>query len=61
MIVQHFLKQYINEEDVQYIIFHNGIIVVKDTIKTILFLGILYGLYALLDHYIHWDLLKWIF
>lgn len=38
MIVKTFIKQYINEDDIQHIIFHNGGIVIRETIKTIFFL-----------------------
>ncbi|HCB51105.1 TPA: hypothetical protein DEP21_00740 [Patescibacteria group bacterium] len=61
MIIKHFIKQYINQEDVQYIIFHNGSIVFKETIKTLIFLGVFYILYLGLSNYIHWPMLKWIF
>lgn len=61
MILKTFLSQYINEEDVKDIIFHSGNIIIKDTFKTIIFLGILYGLYYWLNSYIHWPMLPWIF
>lgn len=61
MVIKTFIKQYINGEDVQDIIFHSGIIVLKDTIKTILFIGVFYLLYLGISNYIHWPMLKWIF
>ena len=61
MLAKTLLKKYINEEDVQYIIFHHGIVVIKETITTMLLLGVCYAAYFLLRQYIHWPMLKWIF
>ena len=61
MILKTFLNQYINEENVEDIIFHSGSIILKDTIKTIVFLGVCYGIFYWLQTYVHWPLLPWIF
>lgn len=61
MIFKNFITQYINEEDVEDIIFHSGSIILKETLRTILILAIFYGIYYLLNRYIQWNFLPWIF
>lgn len=61
MIISNFIRQYINEDDVQDIIFHNWIIILRETIRTIVFLGVLYLIYIVLAKYIHRPMLMWIF
>lgn len=61
MILKTFITQYINEENVEDIIFHSGSIVIKDTIRTILLFIIFYILFYILNSSIQRGLLPWIF
>lgn len=61
MILKTFITQYLNEDNVEDIIFHSWSIILKNTFRTILWLAILSLLYYLINPYIQWELLPWIF
>ena len=61
MIIRNLIKKHISEETIDHIIFHSGKIIFRETVMTIGFLGILYMIFILMDHYIHRPLLRWIF
>lgn len=61
MILKTFITQYLNENNVEDIIFHSGSIIIKDTIRTIWLLVIFYWIFYVLDYYIQRHLLPWVF
>ena len=61
MIIKKLIQKHINEEHIEHIIFHSGQVVFKDTVRTIVFLGIVYGIFTIANSYIHQPMLKWIF
>ncbi|PJA47992.1 MAG: hypothetical protein CO170_04165 [candidate division SR1 bacterium CG_4_9_14_3_um_filter_40_9] len=52
MIRKEIIKKYINVEDIQHIIGHNGSVYIKQTVRIIFFLFALYIIYLLLSSYI---------
>ncbi len=61
MILKNFFSQYINEDSVEDIVFHNWSIIFKDSIRTIILLAILFCIYFLLKDYIQQPFFKRIF
>lgn len=61
MLRKEIIKNYINTEDVQHIIWHNWSVFVNDTFKIIIFLSVLYIIYLWLSSYVTWQFLPWIF
>jgi len=61
MIIKNLIKQHISEEHIDHIIFHSGKIIFRETMFTIGFLGILYGLFLVLNNYMNRPMLRWVF
>lgn len=61
MILKTFIKQYLNEDNVEDIIFHSWSIIIKDSIRTIWLLLIFYWIFYTLNHYIQRNFLPRIF
>ena len=61
MIRKEIIKKYINVDDIQHIIWHNWSVFIKQTVRIIFFLLVLYMIYSLLSWYIKWQFLPWIF
>jgi len=61
MLRKEIIKKYINVDDIQHIIWHNWSIFIKQTVKIILFLSVVYIIYLWLSSYITWDFLPWMF
>ena len=61
MLREQIIKKYVTVTDVLYVIGHNGSIFFRSLFRIILFLVVLYGIYFLLNKYIVWDLLPWVF
>lgn len=61
MILKTFITQYLNEDNVEDIIFHSGSIIIKDSLRTILLLAIFYWIFYVINPYIQRHLLPWIF
>lgn len=61
MIIKDLIKKHISEENVDHIIFHSGQIIFKETMLTIGFLVIIYGIFFIVKYYIHEPRLPWIF
>ncbi|MEI6426135.1 MAG: hypothetical protein WCO66_02160 [Candidatus Absconditabacteria bacterium] len=61
MIIKNLIRKHISEEHIEHIIFHSGKIVFRETVFTIGFLGILYGIFLIANTYIHQPMLQWIF
>ncbi len=61
MILKTFITQYLNEDNVEDIIFHSGSIIIKDSLRTIGLLIIFYWIFYVINPYIQRHLLSWIF
>jgi hypothetical protein len=61
MLFQSLIRQHINDQDIQHVIFHNGVVFVKPTIKILVTLIGLYLVYIVLGQRIHRPLLKRVF
>lgn len=61
MLREQIIKKYVTVNDVLYVIGHNGSIFFGSLLRTILYLVVLYGIYFLLNTYVVWDFLPWIF
>lgn len=61
MLRQQIIKKYVILHEVLHVIGHNGSIFFGSLLRTILYLIVLYGIYFLLNRYVVWDLLPWVF
>lgn len=61
MIIKNLIKNHIDEDNIEHIIFHSGKIVINETLLTIGFLIALYGIFYVVAQYIHETRLPWIF
>ncbi len=55
------MKKYIGFDTVFHVIWHNGSVFIQFTLRTLLFLLVLYVVFVFLDKYIVWPYLPWIF
>jgi len=61
MLREQIIRKYVTVNDVLYVIGHNGSIFFGSLLRTILYLVVLYGIYFLLNRYVVWNFLPWIF
>lgn len=61
MLREQIIKKYLTVNDVLYVIGHNGSVFFRSLLRIILYMLVLYGIYFLLNTYIVWDFLPWIF
>ena len=61
MFREQIIRKYVTVNDVLYVIGHNGSIFFGSLLRTILYLVVLYGIYFLLNRYVVWNFLPWIF
>ena len=61
MIIKNLIQKHISEDHIEHIIFHSGKIIFKETVLTIGFLAILYGIFYVVNQYVHEARLPWIF
>lgn len=61
MLRKQIMQKYINAETIFHVIWHNVSVFVRLTIKTLIFLLVLYVLFVVLDAYIVWIYLPWLF
>lgn len=54
MLRKQIMKKYVNVDTVFHVIWHNGSVFIKLTLKTLLFLLVLYVLFVVLHKYITW-------
>ncbi len=55
------MKKYVHVEDIFHVIWHNASVFILLTMRTLLFLLVLYVLFVVLDKYIIWNYIPWIF
>jgi len=61
MLREQIIKKYVTVTDVLYVIGHNGSIFFGSLFRTIIYLLVFYGIYFLLNKYVVWNLLPWVF
>jgi len=61
MIRKSIIKKNINTSEIHHVIGHNGSVFLKLFFKYFLFLSILLLLFLLLDNYVIWEYLNWVF
>lgn len=61
MLRNHFIKKNISTNDIEYVIGHNGSIYLKITLKTILLLFLIFGVFLLLQKYVDFNSLQRLF
>lgn len=55
------MKKYVHVEDIFHVIWHNASVFIMLTVRTLIFLLVLYVLFIVLDKYIIWQYLSWSF
>lgn len=55
------MKKYVDVDTVFHVIWHNASVFIVSTVRTLIFLLVLYVLFVFLDAYIVWPYLPWIF
>lgn len=55
------MKRYIQVEEIFHVIWHNSSVFITFTMRTLIFLLVLYVLFIVLDKYIVWQYLPWFF
>lgn len=55
------MKRYVDVDTVFHVIWHNGSVFIKLTLRTLLFLLVFYVLFVFLNRYIMWPYLDWTF
>jgi len=55
------MKRYVKVENIFHVIWHNASVFIRLTLRTLLFLLVLYVLFVVLDKYIIWPYLPWFF
>ncbi|MFA7298097.1 MAG: hypothetical protein WC010_00405 [Candidatus Absconditabacterales bacterium] len=55
------MKKYIHVDEIFHVIGHNASVFIQLTLKTLIFLLVLYVLFIVLDRYIIWEYLPWFF
>ena len=55
------MKRYVDVDTIFHVIWHNASVFVQLTLKTLIFLVVLYVLFVVLDKYIVWQYLPWFF
>jgi hypothetical protein len=61
MLRKEIIKRYIETDAIQHVIGHNGSILMREVLRTFLFLLISYVLYLWLKKYLPWEYWSWIF
>lgn len=54
MLRKEIIKQYVDIENIHHVIWHNGSILIREVLKTLLFLFILYLIYLWISQYSDW-------
>jgi len=55
------MKKYVNVDTIFHVIWHNASVFIRLTLRTLVFLFVLYVLFVVLDKYLVWIYLPWIF
>jgi len=61
MLRKEIIKQYVDVENIHHVIWHNGSILIREVLKTLLFLFVLYLVYLGISQYSNWIYWSWIF
>ncbi len=61
MLRKQIMKRYVDVDTIFHVIWHNASVFVKLTLRTLIFLWVLYVLFIVLDKYIVWQYLPWFF
>lgn len=61
MLRKQIMKKYVDVNTIFHIIWHNASVFITLTIRTLIFLLVLYVLFIVLDKYIIWQYLPWLF
>lgn len=61
MLRKQIMKRYVQVEEIFHVIWHNASVFIVMTIRTLIFLLVLYVLFVVLDKYIIWEYLPWFF
>ncbi|MEI8008494.1 MAG: hypothetical protein WCI00_03585 [bacterium] len=61
MLRKQIMKKYVDVDTVFHVIGHNASVFIKLTLRTLIFLLVLYVLFVVLDKYIVWSYLPWFF
>lgn len=61
MLREQIMKKHVHVDDIFHVIWHNSSVFIKLTLRTLVFLLVLYILFVVLDRYIIRDYLPWIF
>jgi hypothetical protein len=61
MLRKEIIKQYVDVENIHHVIWHNGSILIREVLKTLLFLFVLYLVYLWISQYSNRSYRSWIF
>ncbi|MFZ2151435.1 MAG: PH domain-containing protein [Candidatus Absconditicoccaceae bacterium] len=61
MLRKEIIKQYVDVDNIHHVIGHNGSILIREVLKTLLFLFVLYLIYLGISQYSDWTYWSWLF
>lgn len=61
MLRKQIMKKYVDVDTIFHVIWHNASVFVKLTLRTLVFLLVLYVLFIVIDRYIVWPYFPWLF